>query len=739
MFAEVTFPLSRFSTFTYRVPEKLHKQIRPGICVKTPFRQSARVGFVTKTSTETSYRGELKTITALHEADFSITPELWNTLEWVSSYYLAPMGLVLKTAIPQTFLEDYSPKLVTYVRINAAGIKALADYPVRAAAQKLILEALAAVDEPVRVASLKTVAAASAGICRKLAEKQLVTLLKHPRVHDPFEMMGPGTPREIELNEQQQQVYDRIAPTLSKNELSPFLLKGVTGSGKTEVYLKLAQQAVELGRSVLVLVPEIALTPQVAKRFRLAFGSRVALWHSGMTRAEKGWTWQQLKLGKFSVVVGARSAIFTPLKDPGLIIIDEEQESSYKQENPSPRYNARDVALIRGQYAGATVLLTSATPALESYYNGLTGRLQVLELTKRYGKAVSPGIRLIDMTAERRETKDFQQIFSRVLIDEINRKLENREQIILLLNRRGYALILQCRSCGYIHQCPNCAVAFTYHRVGNQLLCHYCHATEALLTTCVLCGQPQLDLVGTGTQKVEDELSRLFPAARVIRMDVDTVRRKGGHHRLLEAFGRQEADILLGTQMIAKGLDFGNVTLVGVINADSGLFLPDFRAGERVFQLIYQVAGRAGRRRKRGLAIVQSYNPRDPYIQTAARLDIKKFYNIALAQRNELFYPPFSRLTRLLFTGKEQKTVISKAHEIKAKLQTCRGLIVLGPVGAPIERIAGRWRQHLIIKSRREQPGLLHYQIEQVLGKTWFESPEKGVRIQIDVDPMSML
>ncbi len=739
MFAEVTFPLSRFDSFTYEVPDALKKDIRPGVCVKTPFRKIERVGYVTKISAEARYSGALKTISSLHDPNFFIAKELWQTFEWISSYYLAPMGLVLKAAIPQTFLEEYLPQMETYVRITDKGRRAMEDYPVRAKAQKILLQALAMVDEPVKVSSLKDCASSPASICKKLEQKQLVSLLRQPRIHDPFEMMSPGNPGNIVLNEEQQQVYDVIGPTLSSNNLSPFLLKGVTGSGKTEVYLKLAQQAVELGKSVLVLVPEIALTPQVAKRFRHAFGSRVALWHSGMTRAEKGWTWQQLKSGNYSVVVGARSAIFTPLKSPGLIIIDEEQESSYKQENPSPRYNAKDVALIRGKFAGATVLLTSATPALESYYNGLMGRLQVLELTKRFGVAVNPRIRLLDMTEERRETKDFQQIFSRVLLDEMQQKLDKQEQIILMLNRRGYALIQQCRNCGYIHQCPNCAVAFTYHRVGNHLLCHYCQATEPPLNICPMCSKPDLELVGTGTQKVEDELARLLPEARVIRMDVDTVRRRGGHHKILEKFGQHQADILLGTQMIAKGLDFGNVTLVGVINADSGLFLPDFRAGERVFQLIYQVAGRAGRHQKPGLAIIQTYNPKDPYIQTAARLDIKKFYNIALAQRNELFYPPFSRLTRLLFTGKDKKNVIQKAHEIKIKLQTGKGLTVLGPVAAPIERIAGQWRQHLIIKSHREQPGSLHRQIEAVPGKRWFESPVKGVRIQIDVDPMSML
>jgi primosomal protein N' (replication factor Y) len=488
---------------------------------------------------------------------------------------------------------------------------------------------------------------------------------------------------------------------------------------------------------VLVLVPEIALTPQVASRFRKAFGSRVALWHSRMTKAEKGWTWQQLKKGEYSVVVGARSAIFAPLKNLGLIIVDEEQESSYKQENPAPRYHARDVAMVRGKQSNAAVLLTSATPCLESYYNVLQNKFTLLKLTKRYGKSNYPAVELVDMKKE--YSDDGSALLSKSLIQAINDRLERSEQVIILQNRRGYSRVHQCLECGEIKKCKHCSVALTFHRTDNNLHCHYCEAFEIPESKCGQCNAENMTFSGSGTQRVEDVLQQQFPDAKILRMDMDTVRGKGSHIKILEKFANGKADILLGTQMIAKGLDFENVTLVGVINADSGLFFPDFRAGERVFQLIYQVAGRAGRRDKPGQAIIQTYNPDDIYIQTAAALNTKKFYNVALAQRQELSYPPFSRIGRILFTGKNKLIVDDFAQRVGRKLQGNSNYKILGPAAAPIEKIKGNWRAHLIIKSKSRNISSLHQFIHSTIGFIIFERKWKGVRILIDVDPVSML
>ena len=572
-----------------------------------------------------------------------------------------------------------------------------------------------------------------------VSDRGFVQLTQKPRIYDPFDIMTPGNPHEISLSEEQSTVFTQISKAIDSHKFSPFLLHGVTGSGKTEVYLKLAQKAVSDGKSVLVLVPEIALTPQVAKRFRHAFGDRVALWHSAMTHAEKGWTWRQLKQNKYSVLVGARSAILSPLDNLGLIIIDEEQESSYKQENAAPFYHARDVAMIRAKYAGSVVVLTSATPCLESYFNGLQNKYKVLKLTKRYANASYPSVKLVDMKTSQWSENSLSTIFSLELINEMKESLSRDEQIILLRNRRGYSMVLQCLKCGQIAQCEQCSVSLTYHKHLNRLMCHYCRSSYPFYSTCTWCGSDDIQLTGTGTQKVEEETLRLFPDARVIRMDQDTVRTRGAHHKILEKFGNHEADIVLGTQMIAKGLDFQNVTLVGIINSDSGLFFPDFRAGERVFQLVYQVSGRAGRGTKPGKAIIQTYNPDDPNIQNASHLDIHRFYNQVLAERRELSYPPFSRLARLLFTGKKRNTVEEIAVLYQQTLAKIPGLVMLGPAPAPIERIQKYWRFHILVKQPVNKPMLLQNHLNTLFESRLMSEKPRGVKVQFIPDPMNVL
>ena len=735
MYATVSFPISSFKTFTYTIPKSLNGKVRLGSCVNAPINRRIQPGFVVSIQPEPGFKGKILDLDSIRDKDLHLPEELWQTLDWISQYYITPLGQVLKAAVPNTFLDTYKPHHVQFVKITEDGIHHLEHGKSQNPSQKRILSALSSIHEPVKVSSLVAFSSSPHTVCKALAAKGWINILHQPKITDPFNIMVPGKSENITLSTEQQSVLNNIVDT--ENGFHPCLLHGVTGSGKTEVYLKLAQKAIKSEKSVLVLVPEIALTPQVANQFRWLFGSRVALWHSRMTRAEKGWTWQRLKKGEFSVVVGARSAIFAPLKNLGLIIIDEEQEAAYKQENPPPRYHARDVAMVRGKHAGATVLLTSATPSLESYYNALQKKFTLLKLTKRYGDSIYPTVELVDM--KQQSFINGSPLISVPLASAINECLEKSDQIILLQNRRGFALIQRCPDCGSIKSCQRCAVSMTYHKTDNRLHCHYCEATETMTTICGECSSGNLECVGSGTQRVKDVLEEQFPGINILRMDMDTVQKKGAHEKILQKFHNSEADILLGTQMIAKGLDFNNVTLVGVINADSGLFFPDFRAGERVFQLIYQVAGRAGRRKKPGKAIIQTYNPDDIYIQTAASLNTKKFYNIAMSQRQELNYPPFSRIGRILFSGSDKDKVNRIARKVCSKLFGNSDYNILGPAPAPLEKINNMWRSHLIIKTRDKEKGSIHHFLYQNIGFSIFERNKQGVRIQVDIDPVSMM
>ena len=735
MYARVSFPISSFKTFIYTIPKLLNGQVQLGSCVNAPINHRIQPGYVISIQSKPGFDGKILALDSLRDKELHLPRELWQTLDWISQYYITPMGQVLKAAVPNTFLDTYKPLHVQFVQITKNGSQRIKLSKSHSSAQNRILIALSKVQKPIKISSLVDITSSPHAVCKTLASNGYVSILLLPRITDPFEIMGTEKSQDITLSTEQQSVLKNIIAT--KKGFHPCLLHGVTGSGKTEIYLKLAQVAVKDKKSVLVLVPEISLTPQVANRFRQAFGSRVALWHSRMTRAEKGWTWKQLKRGDYSVVVGARSAIFVPLNNLGLIIIDEEQEASYKQEHPVPRYHARDVAMVRGKYAGATVLLSSATPSLESYYNALQRKFTLLKLTKRYGKSVYPAVEVIDMKQEF-INKDI-PLISTSLATAINECLEKSEQIILLHNRRGYALIQRCPDCGSIKNCQRCAVAMTYHKTDKYLHCHYCGIVENMTHICSECRSKNMECRGFGTQQVEDVLEDRFPGINILRMDMDTVRKRFAHEKILKKFHNYKADVLLGTQMIAKGLDFENVTLVGVINADSGLFFPDFRAGERVFQLIYQVAGRAGRREKLGKVIIQTYNPNDIYIQTAASLNTQKFYNIEMAQRQELNYPPFSRIGRILFSGSDKVKVNIIAQKACHKLHGNSDYQILGPVPAPLEKIHNMWRSHLIIKSRNKQIGSIHKFLYQNIGFSIFERRKQGVRIQVDIDPVSMM
>ncbi len=743
MFAQVVLPLSSYKSFTYSIPARFTSTVWPGSFVSVPFGRRKVIGVVSQLDESTDYQGTIKAIAEVRDEPGALPPDLWSTIDWVSRYYITPLGLVLKTALPLGFSEAMPHKQL-HVRITAAGIEARGQLPERAPAQAAVLEYLLRQSSEAPVSSLVSLVSAPAQVCRRLEARGWVSLRKSAVDADPFRQTRIPIADAITLTAEQAGMAESVVQAVREGGYAPFLLRGVTGSGKTEVYLRAAQEVLATGGSVLVLVPEIALTPQVSRRFREAFGQQVAMWHSHLSGREKAWTWRQLLAGRFRVVVGARSALFAPLPNLRMIIVDEEQEGSYKQEDPAPRYHARDVALVRGREAGAVVVLASATPSVETYYNGLREKYHRLNLSERFGGASYPQVRLVDLRVERQRTQNYQLIFSQALIEAVRERLGRSEQVILLQNRRGFAPVSGCNDCGYTAECPHCAVALSFHKARGSLLCHYCGYSATGPEACPECGSPHIYLHGVGTEQVEEELSRIIPEARIARMDSDTTRRRGSHARILEAFGRGDTDVLLGTQMIAKGLDFNRVTLVGVVNGDTGLFQPDFRAGERTFQLVYQVCGRSGRRRELpGEAIIQTNHPDDIAIRAAAHLDAHRFYNQVMAERKELLYPPFSRLVRLLLQGKDQARVWALAHELNARLKPLKkGMTISGPAAAPLERLRGNWRVHLLIKSDRAvDPGgkAVHSLLISRVPQAWLQRSQRGVRLKIDVDPTSLL
>ncbi|WP_026674334.1 primosomal protein N' [Alkalihalobacterium bogoriense] len=553
---------------------------------------------------------------------------------------------------------------------------------------------------------------------------------------DPFDELEFTKTEPLTLTTEQQQTIEPILAAIKETRHDTFLLHGVTGSGKTEVYLQAIAKVLKEGKEAIVLVPEISLTPQMVERFKGRFGNEVAVLHSGLSVGEKYDEWRKIHRKQVRVVVGARSAIFAPFENLGLIIIDEEHEGSYKQED-NPRYNAREVAIYRGKYHECPVVLGSATPSLETYARGLRGRYHVLPLTKRVNDKPLPAVEIIDMREELRAGN--RSMFSATLFQHIQDRLEKNEQTVLFLNRRGYSTFVMCRDCGYVAQCEHCDISLTYHRNQNALKCHYCGHEENMITTCHSCGSEHVRFFGTGTQKVEEELGKLLPEARVIRMDVDTTRKKGAHQKLLQAFGEGKADILLGTQMIAKGLDFPNITLVGVLAADSMLHLPDFRASERTFQLLTQVSGRAGRHERPGEVVIQTYTPEHYSIELVKQHDYIRYFHQEMALRKKAGYPPYYFLTLVTVSHPELGKVIHVTEKITAFLKNSLGnqTKVLGPVASPIPRIKDRYRYQCLIKYKNE-PELAEL-LREIQHMYMRETSQGPLQLSIDTNPQMFM
>ncbi len=679
---------------------------------------------------------------------------------------LAADGLVMiEEQLP---LSGRKPKFEKFVRLSAeASARPNEELlgELTGSKQQKLLEALInhakESQEPILLSSLLKETGGTSASVESLRAKGLVEIeVKEVPRRVEFTYTEPR--QKIVLNKYQSLALEEVLKSALAKEYRTFLLHGVTGSGKTQVYIEAIAAVLRLNRTAIVLVPEISLTPQMVYRFRARFGDAVGVYHSRMSDVERYDAWRRTKSGTYKIVIGPRSAIFAPVENLGLIVVDEEQEATYKQFDAVPRYNARDVAIIRATYNDAVVILGSATPSVESYHNALTGKYQLLELPERVDNAMLPKIEIVDMVQERKEVyaalkqelakeeraqlAQFQvSSISRLLRLKIEDRLGNKQGVILLQNRRGFAPFLECPDCGYVEMCDQCDVTLTYHLLQKHLRCHYCGFVKPAPTLCPRCQGINIKYRGFGTQRVEEEIQKLFPQSSVLRMDLDTTARKGSHDRLLKKFSEEEGGILLGTQMVAKGLDFSKVTLVGVISADTQLLLPDFRASERTFQLLTQVAGRAGRRELPGEVVIQTFQPTHYSIRHAAQQNFKNFYVEELKYREELDYPPFSHLLLVEFKGGNEKEVARHAERFSQLLRKLNShFTILGPTPAVLSRLGGQYRWHILIKDlkRKDRSGrfardalrkALDAYRNSALGKS------RAVKLIVDVDPQGMM
>jgi primosomal protein N' (replication factor Y) len=745
----VALPRPVFQTFRYRAPPHLVRRAVPGARVKVPFGRRHEIGIIHSVAEPPDRK--VKDIADVLDDEPVLSPALLHLCRWTSEYYAAPPGLVFRAALPPGLLGEAQPGGTAELKRQV--IEIVGEAPTllerdaafgRARRQRQAFETLEAIGGSAPVAHLENHYGYGRAILGGLVERGLARIALETVNRDPFAGTGDDVELPQHLNERQTAVVKALTELSLRPDPGVALLHGVTGSGKTVVYLRLIASALDRGRTAIVLVPEIALTPQTVQRFRAAFGDDVAVLHSALSAGERHDAWRALRAGERRVVIGTRSAIFAPVPNPGVIILDEEHDGSYKQSD-TPRYHARALAAVRGREEGALVVLGSATPSLESWHNATQGLYTLLELPERATPHQLPAVDMVDLREVRalalKAGEPPETIVSPRLREAVVARLGRGEQSILLLNRRGYSTFLQCPGCGQVWSCPSCNVSLTFHRARSRLVCHHCLHEERVPARCDACEEEELIFTGIGTEQVERRVTELFPAARVLRMDVDTTGGKGAHGRLLEQVRRREVDILLGTQMIAKGLDFPGVTLVGVINADVGLNLPDFRAAERTFQLLAQVAGRAGRGDEPGEVLVQTARPHHPALRAALRHDYEGFAVSELEDREAPGYPPHCRLANLIVSGPSEETVAGAAERIAedardvAVRNSLADIDVVGPAPCPIDRIRGRWRWHFLLKSARPASmGSLIRHLAHHHGQ-----PAGGLRLEIDRDPEALL
>ncbi|OEK74991.1 primosomal protein N' [Staphylococcus saprophyticus] len=786
-------------TFDYIIPIRLQSMIQIGMRVIVPFGPRTIQGYVMKITDQPDSNIDIKNLKEIKEIQ-DIKPELTEELiqftEWYNNYFVTKRISMLEVMLPSAIKAKYT-KVFSIEDTNAlpetlAGkFDSSGHYAFKAAQQNDDLTQIAPLlkqgivsevtllsqnvnkkkqraicvvegfnydsvlnslekskkqyelyafllDEQHRIVLLKDIEAMgySKSSVDTLIRKGFVEKYDAVVERDPFETRVFEQDVKQHLTSDQQRAFEAISEKIHAHEQCTYLLHGVTGSGKTEVYLQTIEEVLNLNRQAMMLVPEIALTPQMVLRFKRRFGDEVAVLHSGLSKGERYDEWQKIRDGKARVSVGARSSVFAPFKNLGMIIIDEEHESSYKQED-YPRYHARDIAQWRSEYHQCPLILGSATPSLESFARAEKGVYELLSLPNRVNQQALPEVEIVDMREELNSGN--RSMFSNQLRDAIQQRLDNQEQIVLFLNRRGYASFMLCRDCGHVPQCPNCDISLTYHKSTDQLKCHYCGHQEVPPNQCPNCESEHIRQMGTGTQRVEELLQEAFQEARIIRMDVDTTSRKGAHEKLLNDFGSGKGDILLGTQMIAKGLDFPNITLVGVLNADTMLNLPDFRASERTYQLLTQVAGRAGRHEKEGQVLIQTYNPDHYAIKDVQENDYTAFFQKEMNYRKIGKYPPYFFLINFTIAHKEMKKVMEASkhiHKILLQHLTDKAL-VLGPSPAALSRINNEYRFQILVKYKREPA--LHEALKYLDDYYHDQYLKEKLSLKIDIAPQMMM
>ncbi|QIC48745.1 primosomal protein N' [Lysinibacillus sphaericus] len=800
LIAEVIVDVSTYHVdrpFDYQVPPEWENVIEMGCRVKVPFGPRNVLGFVVGIKTETDVPlNKLKSIAQILDMEPVLTAEMLQMAKWLKNqticYEIDALQVMLPSALRAKYEkivklhEDQSipnevqvifgkrqkanfkeferagllPLLKPLVAQNKVTIdnvvkqqghvkeirmvkiteepnvidKALKQ-STRAVKQRLLLEWMERhLGEVLSPQQICEEARVSSSVLESVIDKGAAQFTQEEVYRDPFTKEVSRT-QALQLTNEQEIALQAINEALEQQQAKTFLLHGVTGSGKTEVYLQAIQKVLNEGKEAIMLVPEISLTPQMTERFRSRFGEMVAVMHSGLSVGEKYDEWRKVQQGKVRVVVGARSAIFAPFTNIGLIILDEEHESTYKQED-SPRYHARDVAIWRSEYYNCPVILGSATPGLESFARAKKGVYTLLSLKLRALHQSLPTVFISDMREELRQGN--RSMFSQSLIEAIRIRLEKKEQMVLFLNRRGYSSFVLCRDCGTVVQCPNCDISLTYHRTTEKLKCHYCGYEEHVPQICPQCQSDHIRYFGTGTQKVEEEIYKLFPEARVLRMDVDTTKHKGAHEEILAAFGEGQADILLGTQMIAKGLDFPNITLVGVLSADTSLHLPDYRAAERTFQLLTQVSGRAGRHDKPGEVIIQTYTPEHYAIELAKTQDYEPFYEREMFLRRRSSYPPYYYVALVQISHEDVMVAAEYAGRMADWLRgnLSNQVAIIGPTTASIARLQNRYRYQCLIKYKIE-PNLIPV-LQRLLAMYRAEWIKQGILMTVDLDPSTI-
>jgi len=748
---EVALPVPLFQTFVYSLDGEYEHEARIGSRVLVPFRKRQEIGIVVALDAAPPARGVIKAVSAVPDAEPALDEGLLALSRWISEYYVVPLGVVVRTVLPALLTGAAQPhpnvktRRIVRIRDDIPTLLQREKAFARAPQQRALFELIESLGGATSVNHLLEQLKFSSSVLKALEKRALISIERERVERDPFSTRtGRSEPRHAPTSEQRAV----IARMTSGRPGEVFLLHGVTGSGKTLVYIELLRDIVERrGKTAIVLVPEIALTPQTVDRFRAVFGDEVAVLHSALSDGERYDAWLALKRGEKRIAVGARSAVFAPLTNIGAIIVDEEHESSYKQ-GETPRYHAREAAIVRATQEGAVVVLGSATPSLESWTNAVAEKFTLLSLPDRVGGATLPSVAVVDLrkavvdSAATAGEDDYQRVVTGPLDAAIRTRLDRGEQSILLLNRRGYSAFVQCENCGNVATCPNCSITLTYHRSPERLVCHYCMHQEAPQRVCKRCGGATLRRRGLGTQQVERLICERFPSARVARMDVDTTSGKWAHAEILDRVGAGDVDILLGTQMIAKGLDFPNVTLVGVIDADVGINLPDFRASERCFQLLSQVAGRAGRGARGGEVLIQTRVPSHHAVKCAVTHDYMSFVTEELSGRIQPVYPPNNRLANIVFSGSVESGVADLAIAGAAwlrRLVRAResvGLTIIGPAPCAVERIKTRWRWHVLLKSEHphELTRVGRYFLER------FAVPARdGLRVTFDRDPVTLL